>query len=92
MLRSVESFCCVALLKNSKTVAAQLALLTDERHSQIETRMNELRMLSEADLRLRFRELRHTEAQAKMRDRLERYGAGFRAFSPRLQIWLCQTI
>ena len=91
MSSSVESFCYVALLKNPKTLAAQLALLTDERRSEIEGRMNELRILPEADLRRRWQELRRAEAEAKTRDCLQRYGAGFRTFSPRLKFWLCQA-
>jgi hypothetical protein len=88
---SVESFCYAALLKNPKTLAAQLALLTDERRSKIEALMDELRVLTEADRRRRWKGLRRAEAEAKMRDCLQRYGTGFRAFSPQLKIWLCQV-
>ena len=91
MLSSVESFCYAALLKNPKTLAAQLALLTDERRSKIGALINELRVLPEADRRRRWQGLRRAEAEAKTRDCLEQYGAGFRTFSPRLKIWLCQA-
>jgi hypothetical protein len=88
---TAESFCYVALLKNPQALAAQLALLSAERRTEIESLRNDLRVLSEAELRTRWQRLRHAEAQAKMRDCLERYGTRFKAFSPRLQIWLSQA-
>jgi hypothetical protein len=84
-------FCYAALLKNPQTIDAQLALLPDERRSQIQMLMKELGTLPKADLRQRWEKMRKTEAKAKKSALVERYGSEFRTFSPRLQTWLAQA-
>jgi Mor family transcriptional regulator len=85
------AFCYAVLLKNPQTITAQVALVADERRSEIEALMKDLGAVPQADLRWRWQNLRKTEIEITTRDCIERYGHEFRAFSPRLQNWLSQA-